>query len=603
MGNVNNISVVLGSLRFKSAPDTDLSFQVPFKDSRKLLTEYERSIDINLAQVFDDERQKADIFKPSCKFSILFKNGLAGYTNYGPFENNLYYLNAQEAAINQCRTSSSAVAWTGLPQYNEFDFIRTDYAVSGYTIPTTIFPPHVQFIPKSASTYNWNFFLSYAYENDYDRQLEAIDSVTNTLLTWRVSDGIPFIIQNNTINGLDIVSFRCPIKHGLTVGEYVKIKFDLFPIYTGVTAIDTFEVYSLGLESFESTEYIFNIINVGFTGSSFNNGVTGTIKRVISADNVNDSISEYYVRKHRLLTNVEDAVLVKAGFEENIFGTTKKYESSGFTPNRTARVSIKEGAQSYTLSFNNDIVIGDLLDNKGRPLSEVFFTVLWKGYFGWMFRNLPGGGLKEGWEFNLPLKNDGRPTDWWRRNNSNSNVNIPILTYTTPYGTGLGPGNSNLEFCYLDSLKSGDIINGDVCEWNNYDQRERVISKQYHKLRFNSFAFSTESFQFIENPLGYYYQPHHSLTIRVYSDYIEEVSSQQINEIPNYAYYSTTSQTFRWRDLYTYGFVDSSGLGVNYPFLNGSHYPYQNYVFRIIPEGTNYVEQTSIADPTIDNCE
>jgi hypothetical protein len=103
--------------------------------------------------------------------------------------------------------------------------------------------------------------------------------------------------------------------------------------------------------------------------------------------------------------------------------------------------------------------------------------------------------------------------------------------------------------------------------------------------------------------LGYYYQPHHSLTIRVYSDYIEEVSSQQINEIPNYAYYSTTSQTFRWRDLYTYGFVDSSGLGVNYPFLNGSHYPYQNYVFRIIPEGTNYVEQTSIADPTIDNCE
>ena len=66
-------------------------------------------------------------------------------------------------------------------------------------------------------------------------------------------------------------------------------------------------------------------------------------------------MSEYYVRRHRLLTNVDDAIMTKAGFEENIFGTVKKYESSGFTPNRTARVSIKEGSQSYTLSFNNDI--------------------------------------------------------------------------------------------------------------------------------------------------------------------------------------------------------------------------------------------------------
>jgi len=105
MGNVQDTRVVLGSLRFKSAPNTDLSFQVPFKQNQKLFTEYDRSIDVNLAVVYDDERQKSDIFKPSCKFSIFFKNGLAGSTNYVPFENNLYYLNAQEAAINQCRTN------------------------------------------------------------------------------------------------------------------------------------------------------------------------------------------------------------------------------------------------------------------------------------------------------------------------------------------------------------------------------------------------------------------------------------------------------------------------------------------------------------------
>ena len=47
---------------------------------------------------------------------------------------------------------------------------------------------------------------------------------------------------------------------------------------------------------------------------------------------------------------MDDAVLVNAGFDQNIFGVKKKYESSGYTPDRTARVSIKEGAQNYVRS-------------------------------------------------------------------------------------------------------------------------------------------------------------------------------------------------------------------------------------------------------------
>jgi hypothetical protein len=603
MGNVNNINIVLGSLRYKSAPDTDLLLQVPLLGNQKLLTEYLRSIDINLNEVYQNERAKSDIFKPACKFTILFQNSLAGRTNYIPFENNLYYLNAEEATINECFSNSPSVSWTGLPQYNEFDFIRNDYNLSGYTQPIGIRPPHVQFVPKSANTYNWNFFLSYAFTNDFDKELQAVDYFTNITLSWKVSDGIPFIIQNENINGLNLVSFRCPIKHGLNVGEYVKIKFNLYPPYFGLTSIDTFEVYSLGSQTYGSNDYVFNIINVGFTGNTFNNGNTGTIKRIIDNTNPIDTISEYYVRKHKLLTNVDDAILVKAGFEENIFGTKKKFESGKFTPNGVSRVSIKEGSQSYSLSFNNDIKIGNLLDNQQRPLSELFFTVIWKGYFGWMFDTTNGGGLKQGWEFNLPLSNLGRPTSWWVKTNSYSNSNLPLQTYTTQNGAGLGPGGSSLVFCYVESLKSGDVLDGDVCEWNNFEQKERVISKIYHKLKFNQFAFTTEPQQFVNNPFGYYYQPHHQLVIREYSDYIEEVPSNQINDIPNYAYYSTSRQSFRWRDLYTYGFVDSSGIGVDYPFLNGSHYPFSNNIFRIIPEGSNYFETTIIEQPLIDNCE
>jgi len=73
--------------------------------------------------------------------------------------------------------------------------------------------------------------------------------------------------------------------------------------------------------------------------------------------------------------------------------------------------------------------------------------------------------------------------------------------------------------------------------------------------------------------------------------------------IPDYAYYSNLSNSFRWRDLYTYGFIDTSNIGVDYPFLNGKHYPYSNYIFRLYPEGIGLQNINEIVTPTEDECE
>ena len=94
MSNKNDIRVVLGSLRYKSAPNTNFSFPLPLTQQVKELTEYDRNIDVGLEQLFQDERAKSDKFRPSSKFSILFKNTYSGFTNYPPFEDNLYYINA-----------------------------------------------------------------------------------------------------------------------------------------------------------------------------------------------------------------------------------------------------------------------------------------------------------------------------------------------------------------------------------------------------------------------------------------------------------------------------------------------------------------------------
>ena len=595
MGNRQDIRVILGSLRYKSAPDTTLLFNVPLIQTVKENVEFDRNIDVDLERLFNDERQNSDIIRPTCKFSLLFQNSYSGFTNYPPFENNLYYINSIAATIDQCNTSPNAVSWSGFPQYNEFDFIRTDYNVIGYTQSPN---EHLTFIPQSASSYNWNFFVSYGYENDYTKIMTAMDKKTSASMTWVVGDGIPFIIENTTHNGMNTISFRCPVKHGMSVGEFVKLNF----LYNG---IDKFQIDSLGVDTFGSEQYVFNIIDVGYLPGVFNDGVIGTAKRVILNDHEADTISTYYVRRNKLLTESENAILVKAGFDQNVFGQKKQYESSGLTPDHIARVSIKEGAQSYTLSFNKDISVNPIRDNQKRPITELFFTVIYKGYFGWMF-GIPDGlggyhGLKQGFEFNLPLNPLGQPSSWWSNGQSNSDCNFPINTYTTPISAGFGPASGPITFTYIESLKEGDVIDGDYCEWNDYDQKERVVSNIFHKLRFNPFSFRIGTT--VENQLGYYYQPHHVLTTRVFSDYIEDGDIKNVVGIPDYAHFSTTKDSFIWRDLYPYGFVDSGGIGVNYPFLNGVHYPFRNIIFRIIPEGTNYSEQTIIADPIIDNCE
>jgi hypothetical protein len=615
MGNIIDTRIILGSLRYKTATNTDLSIPTPLVQNSKIINDFDRSYNLDLVQLFDDERRKSTIFRPSCKFQVLFYNSYTGSTNYTPLENNLYYVNETQTALQQCGVNPNDVQWQGFLQSSEFDFIRTDYNVSGYTQPPN---NHINFVTKSSTTYNWNFFISYPFSG-VNKNLTYSNltlPINNQEFSWKAFDGIPFVLYNKSINGSNVIEFRCPVKHNLSVGEYVKLNFT----YNG---IDTFQVFELGDGLPGTDEYVFNIFNIGFTGSTFQNQRKGTFKRIINNENTGDTISKYYVLQHKILSNVEDYVLVNAGFENNIFGTRKKYLSSGFTPNNISRTVIKENCQSYTLSFNKDIDVSELRDNNKKPLSELYITTVWRGYFGLTFGlDTPGQGylgLKEGWEFNLPLTNNNLPNDWWDLNNSDSNFvnqnNQPYPTVPLPLinnqSLGLGPGNGTIPFRSMATLKEGDVLDGGFYEWNDYEQKERLISEIYHKFTFNPFVFNLSINDNNRNQFGYYYKPHNKITIRSFSDYIETGGVSNIDNVPDYAYFSTTYNSFIWRDIYNYGFKDRENNGVDYPFLNGKHYPYKNFIFRITPEGTNYIESNlnnyaalyGAAQPTRDDCE
>ena len=395
---MNNYRIIPSNLEYQSAPSIDQEISITLEEKSQGIIEYDRSSTISLAQVYDDERQACLIFRPTFKVTYLYGNTYTGTTTYTPFQYNLYY--------TQPEISKANGIWKGLPQYYEFDFFRPN-----------ITDQHVDYKAKSAYTYNWTYYLSYGYSNNYDKQLYY--SLNNTNLTWTASTGIPFVINNTTQNGSPIIAFQCIAPHGLTVGEYVELSISY-------NSNRLFQVYSLGNDLFGSDVYIFSIYNIGYTGTTFQNKTLGTFKRVTNPDNIEETRSKYYVRTHKILTNLDDVVMTRAGFEKNVFSELKKLEYSSITPNNVTRISQLTSSNAYNATVNYDLDFTNVLDNQKRPISELFLTIINKGYSGYFNAPFNNVGLKQGWEFNLTRVSNS----YWSTTNDKSNSNIPVSSYT-----------------------------------------------------------------------------------------------------------------------------------------------------------------------------
>ena len=542
---MNKYTLIPSGLRYKGAPSIDEELSITLQQQGQQITEYDRTQTINLAQVYEDERQTCTVFRPTFKITYLYDNVYDGVTTYQPFEYNLYYTDPSK--------SKQSGIWKGFPQYYEYEFYRPN-----------ITDQHLSYVSKSAYTYNWSYYLTYPFENNYTEPMYWTDGVDE--INWVAQDGIPFVVKNLKFDGTKYISFECISEHNLLPGEYVQLNFSY-----GTQTV--FQVNSLGNGTFGSDLYVFNLYNIGYTGNTFTNNKVGTFKKIIDVTNSAETMSSYYVKTHKVLTDVNDLVVTKAGFEEVPFANNKKFEFSSLTPNNISRISQKNASTTYTFTTNYDLDINNILDNQKRPLNEIFLTIINKGYSGYFNKPFQGVGTKQGWQFNILSLNN----KYWEDNNIKSNSNIPVSSYTQTSG-------STEQFYYNLDYKSGDTMSGDFCEWNNFTQKERIISPYYQKIRYNQDIFKSSNTP-TNNPSGYYYQPHIGMVIRVFSSYIETGQLVNVDNVPSWAYYSNNFKQFMWRDLYSYGFVDENLNGVDYPFLNFSHYPYINGFFRLIPDG------------------
>jgi len=583
MSNENEILIVLGSKRYAASTDKDVWIQPPLIGDRRTMVEGDRSVTVNQEELFNKERQESGTIRVSGKIVNVFNNTVSGKTSYTPYRDSLYYTNAIANATANTPPNPS-VLWEGYPQFEEFTFIRKQGIIG-----------HIPFVAKSSTTYNWSIYLSYGFSSDTQHAMAYTSEQFNVTNNFIASDGIPFVIDTSSFNGKSLVYFYCGTKHNLKPGQNVELSIPTNPL--GLGGKNTFEVYGVGDGTYGTEENVFSIYDLKFPVTQTTTGTYGNFKRISNIQNSGETKSIYYVRLHKILTNAEDVNLLQAGFETNPFPVKSKLEYSALTPNQLQRVSVKDGSKTFSYSFDKDIEINQLKDNNGKPVMDLFVSIIQRGYMGWfnppaINQNGNVVGLDIGWGFNFQKNN---VDNWWDHGSSINKDNITSSSYEYPVGSGQ-------YFYYNNLLNVGDVIKGDFCEYNYMEQKEYVISSLYHKYSFNPINFLDNSP--LNLPSGYAYEPHYEVPIRVFSDYLEYGKKGKVDNIPNYAWYSQYEETFIWRDIYTYGYKDSDGIGIDNPFINGAHYPFKNILFLQKPIKRNNMVTTSlINDPINDDCE
>lgn len=539
-----NKEIILPSKRYANADDQELSIKLNLETSESLLRIGDRDIILDVAKLYDDERNRSVNYKIFGKMNMVFRNMYSGNTEYEYLKERLYLVG-----------DGSNNDFTGFIPYDEFAFLRRDlyrevlvtptgntlggdYNPTSYAVGST---DHTTITAMSAPYQNWNIYVTYSFDKDGEFPMKYSLS-GGTTYEFVASDGIPFRVTEN----LKTYSLTSPVPHGLSAGEYIILNSK------------TYYVNSVGNEIYDSENYVIVLNKSQFELVDTLSGVVFG-KRCLDANNVSGSTSTYYVRKHKTLTNVGDYILDNVGFENPIFEHERKIliENS----NGTNDVVVERNRPEAVLyDFKEPLVLSGLTNNLGFTPTEVYLTTIYRngnGYFDYP--------PKVGYKFNFH--------DTWVDEHfdgdTSKETNLSGGTFT----------KSGYTFTSGATLPIGSVLIGDFVEYNKKELKERVISDTFHKIYNPTALFdygqtddtvysgATET-----NPIGLYYQAHHKIKLRELSPYLETAKTNQIYNLPENTVYDSDENVWRWRDLYSHGYVDPNGFGTNFPYVNNIHY-------------------------------
>lgn len=570
-------TIILPKLRYHKAPAIDLTTNVGLESSQELLRENDRSIVLDVAEQFDYERNDSKKYKIYGKAKMIFRNMYSGITSYGNLAEYLYL-----------RGDGSDGDFSGYLPYDEFAFIRRDTyradtsipAVSGatygtytpsFSLPEKPRNKHQYISNMNAPYHNWNFYLSYVYGVDREYPMSyTLSGATSyscnntTQICFKAKDGIPCRVENKGT----YYKLTTPVPHNIAENEFVIISS--IPSISG----KTYSVSGLGDEKFDSAKYVIILNKQQFSGATLPTLIT--IKRCIDEQNVSGTTSQYYVHKHKTLTDQTQYILDKAGFESPIFEEEKKILFEDIAGNNDVIVE-RNRQESMIYDFRDSFSLTGLTNNLGYTPTEIYVSVLFRNGSGY-FEYPP----KVGFRFHIH--------DNWIDNHFSGSTNLE----TTLSGTNFT--KNGITFTSGNTVPVGTILTGAFVEYNESELKERIISESLHKIVNPVTIFDHDQDQSVtdfsgatqNNKAGLLYQPHYRIKLRQLSNYIETSNSNNIVDLPDNARYYPDEKLWKWRDLYDHGYLDEDGNGTDYPFINGQHYVKTDFNFYFINEKEFY---------------
>ena len=384
---------------------------------------------------------------------------------------------------------------------------------------------------------NWEITITYPFSSNKGHFM-----VKGGLIITSINQAI--------VSTRNMTAIGVSCRHNLEIGDIVRI--------TGTVGYDgEYVIVRTGLDNGDYKEFYF-VIDSPFDNTKSVN-LNSRFKKVIAGVE-----SEYYFRlfkkiKTRFAAEIEtdDYETYKIAFSENFFNDPY-----------------------IQVVFNEDINVDGLVDNLGRPLSEIYLTIIKTNSNGLFTRT------KSGIEtvFDPKLKNS---------NSSNLQYLRGIPSIQRIHNGGSTPFTSHTPLEQNINISNG-LFYGDLVEYNTNTLLEVVLADVHHSFNTNnretnaSLTYTTKvglspqptkTISLGPRYEGYYYKAHHKLTIRKFSTYIE-FGDEFTDGIPSYAI-TLPDGTYSWRDFLDIGVNESDENALDYPFLNNSHYLYQNFCINL----------------------
>jgi len=409
-----------------------------------------------------------------------------------------------------------------------------------------------------------NYLLKITYPFDSDNQKEIVKGL-------KIERGVPVIEKFPIeINGRFYTGFRTAMNHGLSSGDRIQLLnfIDLTSPNTLNLNTKFYRVFKLGNVTNNKKLRTF-VIDVNPSDIDFVVGQS-TIKRVVK-----DKPSQYYIRKFRSITvDYKDYDLYPAAYGVTYFND-----------------------DVAAFNFKTDVDVKGLVDNLGRPLSELYLTIIKNdndsdsSSLNSQYWANSVSGLSSSVTTSSPDENGNTGIRFWTPIvagydlENDVNINYNIRSYRDPNYVGSS---------YFENIDESDTdFYGDIVEYNANELLERRLEDVYHRINtiYREYLNAIDSNKENKNE-GYIYNPFNLIQIREYSNYInplvnlqsiidkygitnqlEILELRKSFQIPDYAT-EISPNVFKWRDLLDIGFIDSSGGGVDYPFESGAHYMY-----------------------------